>query len=208
MIAMYDYIDGLIRNADIIYKKGAVSATPAPDNTYDIRSPDSKEYELLSKEEKEEYHTITIQCLYLSKSGRPDIHQYIAFHCKRVKNPTRDDQKRLSRTIKYLVNTTHLPLILFVNEHGVSEWWVDASYAVNDDIRSRTGAVFSLGEGVIYCASTKQKIVTSSSTEAELVGVADCMPKILCCRHFMEAQECAVEDVYVYQSNKALFCWR
>ena len=28
------------------------------------------------------------------------------------------------------------------------------------------------------------------------------MTKILWCRHFMEAQGCAVEDVYVYQDNK------
>ena len=45
--------------------------------------------------------------------------------------------------------------------------------------------------------------MTSSSTEAELVGVADCMTKILRCRHFMEAQGCAVEDMYVYQDNQS-----
>ena len=52
MIAMYDYINGLIRNAGIIYKEVAGSATPAPDNLYDIRSPESEEYKLLSKEKK------------------------------------------------------------------------------------------------------------------------------------------------------------
>jgi len=49
---MYDYIDGLIRNVGIIYKEGLGSATPAPYNLYGIQSPDSEEYELLSKEEK------------------------------------------------------------------------------------------------------------------------------------------------------------
>ena len=61
----------------------------------------------------------------------------------------------------------------------------------------------SLGKGALYSASTKQKIVTSSSTEAELVGVSDTLPKILWCRHFMEAQGCNVEDVYVYQDNQS-----
>ena len=75
--------------------------------------------------------------------------------------------------------TVHLPHILSMNNHGISEWWVDASFAVHDDMRSRTGSMFSLGKGTIYCASTKQKIVTSSSTEAEIVGVVDDMPKIL-----------------------------
>ena len=81
---------------------------------------------------------------------------------------------------------------------------MDASFAVHDDTRSRTGTLFSLGKDVIYCASTKQKIVTSSSTEAELVGVVDVIPKILWCRHFMESQGCYVEDVYVYQDNQSV----
>ena len=95
--------------------------------------------------------------------------------------PTKDDQKKLARTIKYLMTNMHLLLILSMNEHGVLEWWMDASFAVHDDTRSRTGALFSLGKDVIYCASTKQKIVTSSSTEAELVEVVDGIPKILLC---------------------------
>lgn len=45
-------------------------------------------------------------------------------------------------------------------------------------------------------------MMTSSSTEAELVAVSDTMPKILWCRHFMEEQGCIVENVYVYQDNQ------
>ena len=69
-------------------------------------------------------------------------------------------------------------------------------------MRSRNGSVTSLGHGAIYCASTKQNIITSSSTGAELVGVAESLSKILWCRHFMEKQGCVVEDVYVYQDNQ------
>ena len=85
-----------------------------------------------------------------------------------------------------------------MNDNGVSEWWIDASFAIHDDMNSRTGAMFSLGRGAVYSASTKQKIMTPSSTEAEVVAVADMMPKILWCRYFMESQGCIVEDVYVY----------
>ena len=38
IITMYDYIDSVIRNAGAIYKEGAGSATPAPDNLYEIRN--------------------------------------------------------------------------------------------------------------------------------------------------------------------------
>ena len=202
-ITMYPYIEGIIDNAGGIYKSGAGSATPAPDHLFDIRSCDEDDNKLLSKQEKEEYHTITAQLLYLSKRGRPDLQQSVTFHCTRVNHPDMDDQKKLARTVKYLHNTIHLPLILSMNNNGISEWWVDASFAVHNDMRSRTGVMFSLGKGAVYCASTKQKIMTTSSTEAELVGVADAMPKILWCRYFMESQGCNVQDVYVYQDNQS-----
>jgi hypothetical protein len=47
--------------------------------------------------------------------------------------------------------------------------YVDASYAVDSDFKSHTGAVISLGYGPIFVKSTKQKLKTKSSTEAELV---------------------------------------
>ena len=97
--------------------------------------------------------------------------------------------------------TIHLPLILKVNDHGIIEWWVDASFAVHDNMKSITGMYMTLGAGTIHDGSMKQKINTLSSTYAELVGVSDALPKMLWCRYFMESQGYDVEDVYVYQDN-------
>ena len=92
--------------------------------------------------------------------------------------------KKLGRTIRYLDKTKHLPMILRVSDNNVIEWWIDASFAVHDDMKSRTGMQMSLGDGTIYGASVKQKINASSSTEAELAGVSDALPKMLWCRYF------------------------
>ena len=70
-------------------------------------------------------------------------------------------------------------------------------------MKSRTGLCTSLGKGAIYAASINQKLNTTSSTEAELVGVSDGMPKITWTRYFMEAQFYNVEDVYVYEDNQS-----
>ena len=59
-----------------------------------------------------------------------------------------------------------------------------------------------MGKGALYLASSKQKVMASRSIEAELVAVADTMPKILWYRYFLEAHGCTVEDVYVYQYNQ------
>ena len=202
-IQMYRYIQGVLDSVPARYKEGVGSATPAPNNLYEVRSADSNEIELLSPKERDEYHTVTAQLLYLSKRARPDMQTAVAFHCTRVKCPDKDDDKKLARSIRYLERTKYLPLILKANENGVIEWWVDASFAVHEDMRSRTGMHMSLGSGAIYGASVKQKINTSSSTEAELVGVSDALPKMLWSRHFMEAQDYKVNDMYVYQDNES-----
>lgn len=138
-------------------------ATPAPSNVCDVREPSEEEMELLLDQEREEYHTLTAQCLYLSKRGRPDLQTSIAFYCTRVQKADTDNQKRLSQTIRNLVSTIHLPLILRVIEHGIIEWWVDASFAVHEDMKSRTGMYTSLGSGIIHAGPMRQKNSTTHS---------------------------------------------
>jgi hypothetical protein len=92
---------------------------------------------------------------------------------------------------------------LEANDQGTLEWWIDASFAVHRDMRSHTGATLSLGKGAAYSASTKQKINTKSSTEAELVGVDDGMPMVMWTRNFLQAQGYKVNDNVVYQDNQS-----
>lgn len=52
--------------------------------------------------------------------------------------------------------------------------WVDAAYGVHEDGKSHTGTDVTIGFlGPVFAKSAKQKSVTKSSTEAELVGVSD-----------------------------------
>ena len=60
----------------------------------------------------------------------------------------------------------------------------------------------SLGSGTIYAALVKQKLNTVNTTDSELVGVADAIPKMVWPWLFMEAQGYNVEDIYIYQDNK------
>ena len=73
---MYQYVDGVIDGAPNVYKvssreHGIGMETPAPSNLYEIRSPDAESNRLLTEVECKEYHSLTAQCLYLSKRGRP-----------------------------------------------------------------------------------------------------------------------------------------
>ena len=48
-----------------------------------------------------------------------------------------------------------------------------------------------------------QKLNTRSSTEAELVGVSDVLPKILYMQLFLEAQGYPLKENIIYQDNKS-----
>jgi len=58
---------------------------------------------------------------------------------------------------------------------------VDAAYAVHLDMKSHTGIFITLGTngGPILVKSLKQRLVTTSSTEAELLALVDGVKKAL-----------------------------
>jgi hypothetical protein len=105
--------------------------------------------------------------------------------------------------LQYLRATKNDFLTLSTNSlHNVG-WWVDASYAVHPDLKSHMGGAMSLGRGVIYGTSKRQKLNTKSSTESELVGADDVMPQMLWTLYFLKAQGYKIEDNVIYQDNKS-----
>lgn len=70
-ITMYDQADDIIDNAPAIYKTGVGSATASPTNLYTVRMP-CEGNELLSDDDREEYHTLTARYLYVSKLQQVD----------------------------------------------------------------------------------------------------------------------------------------
>jgi hypothetical protein len=96
-----------------------------------------------------------------------------------------------------------LPLTLESEDLRVVKWYVDASFAVHENMRSHTGACGTFGGGAIYASSSKQKLNTRSSTEAELVAVDDTMGKILWTQYFLKAQGYDVKPAAVQQDNQS-----
>jgi hypothetical protein len=92
--------------------------------------------------------------------------------------------------MKYLRGTSKMALALEADNNQLIKWWIDASFAVHPDMKGHTGGVMSLGKGGIYGTSTRQKIVTKSLTEAELLGVSDVLlPQVVWMQNFLLAQK-------------------
>jgi hypothetical protein len=79
-------------------------------------------------------------------------------------------------------------LVLGAQDLSVVRWYVDASFAVHPDFKSRTGAVMTFGHGAVQTICRKQKLNTRSSTEAKLVGADDAVTMILWTYLFMMSQ--------------------
>ena len=55
--------------------------------------------------------------------------------------------------------------------------------------------------GALFCKSTKQKIVTKSSTEAELVDLLNTTAQAIHMRNFVQAQGYEIGPEIIYQGN-------
>lgn len=174
------------------------AATPAASHLFKVNENNAV---LLEREQKEMFVHYVMQLLYLSQRARPDVRTAVSFLCSRLNKPDQDDYKKLARVMKYLQSTIDMPLVLSADGTGVLRWWVDASYGVHMDTKGHTGGMMSMGHGSVYSTSTKQKLVTRSSTECEVVGVHDVMPQLLWTTHFLKEQGVCVRDTVLYQDN-------
>ena len=81
--------------------------------------------------------------------------------------------------------------------------WIDAAFAVHTNMRSHTGGAISFGTGVIHAKSSKQKINTKSSTEAEVVGLSEYLPYNLWLLSFLDAQGFGIKSNVIFQDNQS-----
>jgi hypothetical protein len=139
--------------------------------------------------------------LYLAKRARMDILLTVAFLCTRVKCPTVEDRSKLDRLLKYLRGTVDQVLVLQPTKDLSVKGYIDASFGTHEDGKSHTGLVVTVGGATVLCMSSKQKIVTRDSTEAELVGLSDKLPTVLQCRDFMCGQGYGANTLEVFQDN-------
>jgi hypothetical protein len=134
------------------------------------------------------FHSIVDKLLYVSTRARMDILLTVVFLCTRVSKSTLEDKNKLRRLLQYIRGTIDLGYILAADDLGNMQSCVDASYAVHGDMKSHTGGVTSFCTMGLLAKSTKQKLNTKSSTEAELVGASNYLPHTMWVKIFMEAQ--------------------
>ena len=196
-ISMKKYIEDLIE----AYGITKTAKSPAGSDLLNI-----SEGTLLDKEGQDVFHSAIAKLLYLSKRVRPEIQFAVSFLCTRVNIATEYDNKKLVRVLQYLKDDPDLGLTLEIgtSEDITIDAYVDAAYGNHTDGKGHTGMLISLGKGgAVNAKSTKQKLVSKSSTEAELIAVSDSSSQIIWTRDFLANQGYNTGPANIYQDNQS-----
>ena len=194
-VSMTGYVEDMLK--EVGTTKGA--RTPATEGLFDVKP----EADIASEAQRMTFHRHVAKMLYLAKRARPDCLTAVAFLATRVTKCSVDDLVKLDRLMRYLWATRDRGIVFAPGSKGIDvSVLIDAAYGVHPDGRSHTGSCIVVGDkGAVHCKSSKQQIVTKSSTEAELVALSDSANQALHVRNFIIEQGHPCGPVTIYQDN-------
>jgi hypothetical protein len=200
IITMAGLVEKIIDESGILENNNnKVCTTPAALHLHNIREDCPK----LCEVKRKKFHSLVQTILYLAVQLRRDLLPAVSFLTSRVAVADEDDWKKLVKVVVYLNSTKHIGL-RFSGSGLERRLSIDAAFGVHHNRRSQSGMARLLGENnVVSAKSSMQKLVTKSSTEAELVAASDFASGGLDFNNFMMAQGYQVEPVMIEQDNKS-----
>lgn len=179
----YDISSNSISVTQSNYTKSIIEEyVKVKDNNYPITNNDLEKFQseslLANAYDSKEYRSIIMKINYLATHTRPDILLATSILATKSSKPNKNDCDALLKLLGYLKSTADYG-IRFSKSNSTNttdvkvNLYCDASFAIHNDAKSHTGILISLNDtsSPIYSRSIKQKLVTRSSTEAELVSV-------------------------------------
>ena len=194
-MSMQGYTDDTITYAGVLGR----ARSPATDGLFDVRSG----VDLAPEDVRVWFHSVVAKLSYLAKRAKPECLTAVAYLATRVTRCTLDDVDKLKRLLKYVADTRDRGVVFRPGSLGICvRVFIDAAYGVHADGKSHTGSCVVIGEvGAVHCKSSKQSIVTKSSTEAELVALSDSANQGLYIRNFLISQGYSMAPMTIYQDN-------
>jgi hypothetical protein len=152
-----------------------------------------------------EYLSKLMKLMFLATRTRPDILFTVSVLSTKARNPNVHDMVRLDRVIGYIAGTMDLG-IKIKPENLKLHAYFDASWACHSDLKGHTGIVITFGRNgmPLMCKSKKQKVVSRSSTEAELIAMFEGLDYLLYLRRLLQFLGCLGENdppITIFQNN-------
>jgi hypothetical protein len=151
------------------------------------------------------YQQIIGALIYLSNTTRPDITFSVNYLARKMSKPSQQDYLFSKKVLRYLNGTRNLKLT-FMKERRELIGYSDASYAEDKfDRKSTGGYLFMMNGGAISWKSSKQKIVTLSSCEAEYVALSDAAKEAIWLRSLAKNIKKNLKDqpIIIYEDNQS-----
>jgi hypothetical protein len=151
----------------------------------------------------EVYRSLVAKLMWISRI-RPDIRLPVNYLSTRVTVGTEADLKKALRVVGYLNGTRELG-VRFAPTTMEIFCSADASFAVHQDQKGQSGFTLHFGEdnAAFLVSSKKQKLVTLSSTESELVSLTEAAQVVMMMREMLENIGIHLNATVVEQDNKA-----
>ena len=147
--------------------------------------------------------------LYLGTMTRPDLLFCLSILASHSNAPTVADKRAVRRVLRYVQATSNKGLLFRADEDTQLYAWADASFASREDSRSQSGYCFSIGRdnASFYARSSKQLIVTLSSTESEYVALFACATEVVFLRRLLQELGFDQGPAVVFQDNMSTIHW-
>ena len=151
-----------------------------------------------------EFQSAIGSLLYLSTKSRPDIAFAVNYVARKSHNPNVSDFYKVLRIIRYLKTTINFGIVYHKNIQKPTHFaYSDASFA--DCIQTRkstSGFVFCINNSPVTWRSSKQSIIALSTTEAELISIADSIKEITFVKLLLEFFD-RTEPVVLFEDNQS-----
>jgi len=196
-IGVVQYLKGMFEEFELLTGEKLVRTYTSPGAKW-LMTVDEKA-KPLDAQKTEFYAKFVAKVLWVMKRGRPYIEPTVSFLCTRVKGP----DCKLKRLLCWTKQTVEDVRIIGADNLLDMLTFIDSAHAVHPDMRRHTGGATTFGTGIIDQKSSKQKMNTRSSTESEVVGNSEYLPKNIYFEMFMEAQGYKLRSNTLAQDNQS-----
>ncbi|XP_039137373.1 secreted RxLR effector protein 161-like [Dioscorea cayenensis subsp. rotundata] len=135
----------------------------------------------LGKAEPSKYRKIVGGLLYLTHT-RPDLMYAVSVVSRFMQAPSMHHLGAVKRILRYVSGIVSYGIQYMKNEEFKLMGYSDSDWGgCQNDRKSTTRWIFSLGSGAVAWCSKKQSITALSSTEAEYISITSASCEAVCC---------------------------
>ena len=158
----------------------------------------------LNETEGKQFLSMVMKLSFLAQRSRPDLLTATASLTTKASKPTEQDKERLLHLLRYLNGSKEKGLCLRPGKSLDIKLYVDASFAEEPKRVSRTGFYMTMGESALIIArSVKQKLVTRSTMESEIVAIDDSSSVVMLVENTATIMGIPLGPVIIYEDNQS-----